>query len=152
MTKRVGNHTAVYNANGVILTDGDETGSFVDINGNTLFSAGTSFAGEDILRDVQKVEQRYTNTRITGDGLVQTGVGQLHAIIVSQPASATPTAGVLTVYDNTAESGTVLFQHYFPASAVPTPVTIPINGGFSAGLYFGFDATLAGLAFNALWS
>lgn len=124
------------------------SGAWDSVTSSFKSNLATAVAGEDLANDVMKVEQRYTNTRCTADTLVKTGVGQLHAIVVSQPASAVPTAGVLTVYDNTAESGTVLFQHYFPAAAVATPVTIPLNCSFSGGLYVGFDGTLAGLAFN----
>ncbi len=132
-------------------SDGDTQPLQQDINGNAKVVEQYAPKYEDNVNGVAKVEQRFTNTRCTGDTLVKSGSGHLHAIIVSQPASATPTAGVLTLYDNTAESGTVIFQHYFPASAVPTPVTIPVNGGFTNGCYVGFDGTLAGLAFNIEW-
>ncbi len=36
MTKRTGRHLAIYNQTPVVLTDGAETGLFVDQNGNLL--------------------------------------------------------------------------------------------------------------------
>ena len=104
--------------------------------------------GEDPSHDVMKVEQQFTGTRCTADTQVKGSEGLLATIVVSQPAAATPTAGVLTVYDSLTETGTVLFQHYFPASAVPNPITITLNKKFTTGCYVGFDGTLAGLAFD----
>lgn len=148
MAKRKGSAQAVYNASGITLTDGDETGLFVNGSGFLLAAFGEAFAGEDIPNDVMKTENRFTNTRVTADTKVAEGVGLLHRLIVTQPASATPTAGVLTIYNSTTETGDILFQHYFPASAVAVPVPIEINAIYTVGLYVGFDATLAGLAFN----
>ena len=120
----------------------------LDANDALPVSLATRLAGEDLTNDVLKVEQQFTNTRCTADTLVKTGAGLLHALVVSQPASATPTAGVLTIYDAATETGTVLFRHYFPAATVPTPVTIVLDAKFTTGCYIGFDATLAGLTFN----
>lgn len=158
MSKYTGNNSAdrevavgEYKAVPTVLADGERGELQLDTSGNIKATLATTIAGEDVPNDVLKVEQRYSNTHCTADTLVKTGAGHLHAIVVSQPAAAAPTAGVLTVYDNTSEAGTVLFQHYFPASAVPTPVAIPINGTFSVGCYLGFDGTLAGLTFNVIY-
>lgn len=145
-----GTLNGVYKATPVTRTDGQKSDLVTDAQENWKVTLATNIAGEDIANDVTKVEQRFGSTRCTADTLVKTGVGFLHSIVVSQPSSSTPTAGVLTVYDNTAESGTVLFQHYFPASAVTSPVTITLNSSFSVGCYVGYDATLAGLAFNII--
>lgn len=55
MAKRKGNAQAVYNASGITLVDGDETGLFVDGNGNTLFSSGSFAYGEDSTNNTQGV-------------------------------------------------------------------------------------------------
>jgi hypothetical protein len=137
-----------YKSTRTTLSDGDRGEAQMDASGFLMTSLGTKIAGEDLTSDVMKVEQQMTYARVTADTAVKSGAGLLHSITVTQPASATPTAGVLTVYDNTAESGTVIFQHYFPASAVAAPVTIPLNAKFSTGCYAAYDGTLAGLAFT----
>lgn len=75
---------------------------------------------------------------ITADTLVKTGAGFLHTITCSSDAAAT--AGSLIVYDNTAESGTVLWS--WTISAVEyQPRTLTFDVAFSTGLYLGFTTT-----------
>lgn len=76
---------------------------------------------------------------ITGDTLVRTGAGVLHTITISCNDAA-PTAGSLTVYDNTAESGTVLYSETFTTTAF-RGYTVTLDVPFSTGLYFGFATT-----------
>lgn len=103
-------------------------------------------AGEQIAANRLAVEQNFVGTRHTADGQCKTAAGLLHTVVISQPAAATPTAGVLTIYDSLTETGTVLFQHYFPASAIPVPITVTLNKETTTGIYVGFDGTLAGIA------
>lgn len=78
-------------------------------------------------------------TRVTADGLVRTGAGTLHTISIA-PTTATPTAGLLTVYDAVAESGTAIFSEWVFAT---TPGhTIILDCNVSTGIYVGYDATL----------
>jgi len=60
-------------------------------------------AGEDLVNDVQKVEERFNYTNITtaATTVVKSGAGFLHSITVNTDA-----AGTITIYDNTAGSGT----------------------------------------------
>jgi hypothetical protein len=60
--------------------------------------------------------------------VVKTGAGILHTITFNKPAAT----GVVTVYDNTAASGTVLATITIPAS--PMPVTLTYDAVFSTGL------------------
>jgi len=108
-----------------------------------LVSLADRLAGEDLDEDVMKVEQRFTRGRATADASIVSGSGFLHTITIS-PLTATPTAGLLTVYDNTAESGTVIYSEWVFATAVGHTVTI--DATFGTGLYVGFDATLANVA------
>jgi hypothetical protein len=137
-----------YKAAPTTLSDGDRGEMQVDKDGFLLVNLGKAIKGEDLTNDVMKVEQQMMYARVTADTAVKSGAGLLKSIVVTQPSSSTPTAGVFTVFDNTAESGTVIFQHYFPASAVANPVPIPLNVKFSTGCYAAFDSTLAGLAFT----
>jgi hypothetical protein len=79
----------------------------------------------------------------TADTPVITGQGTLHTVSIA-PATASVTAGLLTVYDNTAESGTVLYEEWVLTSVVGHTITLDCD--FHAGLYVGFDATLANAA------
>ena len=95
-----------------------------------------------------KVEQRFSYTNQSADGLVKSGSGFLHTITIAG-LTATPTAGLLTVYDNTAESGTVIYKEWVFATIVGKTVTI--NASFGTGLYVGFDASLANVNVTTSW-
>ena len=105
-------------------------------------------AGEDLTNDVQKVEQRFSSTRCTADTLVKSGAGFLHTISIA-PTTAAPTAGLVTIYDNTAESGTIIYSEWVFATAVGH--TITINAAFGMGLYVGYDGTLANVSVTPSW-
>ena len=79
-------------------------------------------------------------TRITSEGLIRTGAGKLHTISIA-PTTATPTGGLLTVYDNTSEAGTAIFSEWVFAT---TPGhTITLDCDVKVGIYVGYDGTLA---------
>ena len=72
---------------------------------------------------------QYKNiTAITTGTLVRTGKGVLHAITLNKPVATS----VITVYDNTAASGTVIGTITVPAS--PLPVTLMYDVNYSTGL------------------
>lgn len=60
--------------------------------------------------------------------VVKTGQGILHAITLNQPVAT----GVITVYDNTSATGTVIATITVPAS--PQPVTLLYDAVFNVGL------------------
>ena len=98
----------------------------------------TTLAGEDVVNDVLKVEQRFAPINVSADTLVKSGPGQLHLMTCSSDATAT--AGSIILYDNTAESGTVL--HTFTvAASYYQPFTIWFDVAFSVGLYVGYTTT-----------
>lgn len=74
----------------------------------------------------------YNSVNITGASptttLIQSGQGILHTITFNKPVAT----GVVTVYDNTAGSGTVLATITVPAS--PQPVTLTYDLTFATGL------------------
>lgn len=75
-----------------------------DVNGNLKVTEATLHAGEDLQNDVQKVEQRYSYLNITTatTTVVKSGVGFFHLIVINKHVAT----GVITIYDNTAASGT----------------------------------------------
>jgi hypothetical protein len=113
-----------------------------DVINNKLVQATTDetlHAGEDITNDVTKVEQRFSYVNISADAQVKSGAGFLHTLTFAQ-IDAAPTAGSIIVYDNTAESGTIIFSSTW-TTAVFYPTTVIIDASFSTGLYVGFTTT-----------
>lgn len=102
-TQAINGQPAVYNATTPTLVDDQGAALQVDINGNAMETLATRIAGEDLVNDVQKVEERFSYSNITSiaNTVVKTGAGFLHCITVNTTA-----AGTITIYDNTAASGT----------------------------------------------
>jgi len=75
---------------------------------------------------------QYQSTNITAAAptttVIATGTGKLHSITFNKPVAT----GVVTVYNNTAASGTVLATITTPAS--PMPVTLVYDIVFGIGL------------------
>lgn len=99
----------------------------------------TKLAGEDLTNDVIKVESRFSYLLATSDTQVKSGAGFLHTVTFSCNDAA-PTAGSIIVYDNTAESGTQIFNHTFTTTPF-VPLTIVLDVVFNTGLYIGFTTT-----------
>jgi hypothetical protein len=91
-------------------------------------------------RDRITVEQNYTSSGPkTADALIKTGAGFLHTVTFSCNDAA-PTAGSIIIYDNTAESGTILYSETFTTTAF-RGFTVHLNVNFNTGLYIGFTTT-----------
>jgi hypothetical protein len=75
-------------------------------------------------------------TRVTADGLVKTGGGKLHTISIA-PTTATPTAGLLSVYDNTAESGTIIYSEWMFATTEGHSIILDCD--IRTGIYVGYN-------------
>lgn len=84
----------------------------------------------------------------TADTAVTSLQGKLHTVSIA-PATASVTAGLVTIYDNTAESGTVLYKEWVTTGVVGHTITLDCD--FHAGIYVGFDATLANAAITVTW-
>jgi hypothetical protein len=110
-----------------------------DLSGNARVTLGTTLAGEDTVAGVMKVEHRYSYAFVQSDTAVKSTAGFLHALTFSC-ADAAPTAGSITVYDNTAASGTKIFEHTFTTTAF-MPFSVLIDATFGTGLYVDFTTT-----------
>ena len=86
------------------------------------------------------VEQPYVQGRVTADGQIKGSAGFVHSISIAA-LTATPTAGLLTIYDSLTETGTVLYSEWVFATDVGH--TIFLDVPFATGLYVGYDATLS---------
>jgi hypothetical protein len=85
----------------------------------------------------------YSYSRKTADGQVKGGSGVLHSVTIA-PTTATPTAGLLSVYDSTSETGTVVYSEWVFAT---TPGhTVILDVVCDTGIYVGFDGTLANVS------
>lgn len=98
---------------------------------------------EDNTNNVAKVEHQYSYSRKTADGQVKGSAGFIHTVSIS-PLTATPTAGLLSIYDSTSETGTLIYTEWVFAT---TPGhSVILDTICNAGIYVGFDGTLANIA------
>jgi len=122
-----------YYASPPTLSDGGTTPSLTDSLGNAQTNLATKIAGEDLANDVLKAELRYSYTHQAGTTAgvtVKSGAGFLHALTINQPVASS----VITLYDNTAASGTVISVVTLPATIVSGPATLTYNVSFVTGL------------------
>lgn len=145
VTKEFQRTAGQYNSTPPTLSTGNFTDQQMDVNGNAKVSLATLIAGEDLTNNVLKTERQYSYSRKTADGQVKASAGFIHAVTIS-PTTATPTAGLLTIYDNTAESGTAIYTEWIFAT---TPGhTVILDCVAATGIYVGYDGTLANVSVN----
>lgn len=120
----------VYHTTAPTFTDGQRGDLQLDNNGNVKDTLATLIAGEDLTANVMKVEQRFSYASISTatTTTVKSGAGFLHTLSILGG-----TAGAITVYDNTAGSGTTICATFTPGS-VSTPITLTLNVSFGTGL------------------
>lgn len=87
----------------------------------------------------------HAHNSVTGDEQILSAAGKLHTISIHDIT----TGGTLTVYDNTAESGTVIAT--LTLAAGEGFVTMHYDVGCASGLYMGYDSNLVG-AFTVSYS
>lgn len=121
------------------LTNGKSQTLQLDVNGNQKTVEQYAPVAEDNTVGVYKVEQRFTIANVTADTAVKSGAGFLHTVTFAQ-TDAAPTAGTIILYDNTAESGTIIQTVSF-TTTVFQPYTLIYDGNFTTGLYVGFTTT-----------
>lgn len=110
-----------------------------DESNNLKATLATAIAGEDLTNDVMKTEQRFTGVNVTADAQIKAGAGFLHTVTI-MPTDTAATAGTIILYDNTAESGTLLGTIYINAAGF-IPFTLTFDCNFATGLYVGFTTT-----------
>lgn len=120
--------------------DGDNTTLRVDSTGAAWTRETLAPAYEDNTNSKAIVEHRYTSSGVlAADTQVKSGAGLLHTVTISCNDAA-PTAGSIIIYDNTAESGTQIFNHTFTTTPF-MPFTLIFDVTFATGLYVGFTTT-----------
>ena len=88
-------------------------------------------------------------SRKTADGQVKAKEGFLHTVSIA-PTTATPTAGLLSIYDSTTEAGTVVFSEWVFATTPGHTITLDVF--CFNGIYVGYDATLANVSVTVSYS
>lgn len=97
------------------------------------------FPGEDSANGVLKVEGQFTGVQCTGDTQVKASAGFLHSVTF-QSTDAAPTAGTIIIYDNTAESGTIICSFDVTTTKF-NPFTLIFDRICTTGIYVGFTTT-----------
>ena len=129
-----------YRASATTYADGDATVLQTDVNGNTKMREQYAPGYEDNTNNVAKVEQRFSYSAVAvADVQIKSSAGFLHSVTFSC-ADAIPTAGDIKIFDNTAESGTLVFHHNFTVSPF-MPFTIILDYVMATGIYIGFTTT-----------
>lgn len=133
-----------YFATASTLTDGQVSPVKLDVNGFQIVTLGTTIAGEDPANDILKTETRGTPVNITTNAttVIKSGAGVLYGFTVNN--NGFTTAGTITIYDNTAASGTKIGTWTIPIQPPGTtllattffPPALQLNVAFSTGLTF----------------
>jgi len=113
--------------------DVEATVGALEAGGNLETIAGKDFATQTTLAALNT----YYFAHCTADAQVKSAAGRLHTVTIN----TVTTGGVLTIYDNTAESGTVIAVITLAANDKPVTLTYDVLCG--TGIYAGFDGTLA---------
>jgi hypothetical protein len=142
----------------VVLTNG--SASFVNVGAVASDTAGTStvslatqtfnyaFDGANWSRmrvpgaglGVLTENGPYLLGRATANAQIKGSAGFIHTVSIA-PLTATPTAGLLTIYNSTTGTGTVVYSEWIFATTPGHTITLDIP--CSTGIYVGFDGTLA---------
>ena len=88
---------------------------------------------------INKVEGGFSYRLCTTDTAVKSGAGFIHTITISCNDAA-PTAGSVIVYDNTAGSGTQIYNETFTTTAF-RGYTVTIDAAVTNGIYVDFTTT-----------
>jgi hypothetical protein len=129
----------VYNSTPPTYSTGDVAVNQVDLNGNKKVVEQYAAAAEDNAIGVFRMEQRFNATLCAADTAVKSSAGFLHGLIITCNDAA-PTAGSVIVYNNTAESGTQVFNHTFTTTPF-NPLFVMMNCEMGTGIYVGFTTT-----------
>lgn len=125
----------VYVSTEPTLVNGSSTSLHSDINGNVKSTLATLISGEDQVNNCLKVEERFSYNNIVlaapTTTVVKAASGFLHSITINTPAAT----GVITIYDNTAGSGTKIGTITMPATLLSDgPRTAIFDVLFATGL------------------
>lgn len=93
--------------------------------------------GENPTLNRLMVMQSFTYTNIVTNATTvvkPSGPGMLHGITINNPSAFTVAALTITIYDNTAASGSLIGTMVIPVDVTAKPYTIPLDVSFTTGL------------------
>lgn len=129
-----------YRATPTTYTDGDAVVLQMDVNGNILATLATAIAGENLTYNRLMTMPMYSYSAVAvADVQIKASSGILHTVTITCNDAA-PTAGSIIIYDNTAESGTQVFNHTFTTTPF-VPLTVVLDYTMATGIYIGFTTT-----------
>lgn len=73
---------------------------------------------------------------------------KMHTVSIA-PTTATPTAGLVTIYDGTSASGTAVYSEWVFATAPGHTLTFDCD--MRAGIHVEYDGTLANATVTVTW-
>ena len=122
---------------GTLAPGGGSTTGVLDANSNVGTTLATTLAGEDVAADVVKTETRGSAVNIltATTTTIKSAAGHINHLI-----AVGGTMGNVTIYDNTAASGTVLFG----------PATPTAGGVIVADIEFSVGLTVVTAAATAI--
>lgn len=85
----------------------------------------------------------YLFSRKTADGQVKGSAGFIHTVCISG-ITATPTAGLITIYDSTTETGTIVYSEWVFATVVGHSVLLDVPT--TNGIFVGYDGSATNIA------
>lgn len=112
------------------IPDKGSSGFKGDSVGNLNTNLNTYISGEDSTNNVMRVEGQFSYATISTatTTTIKSTSGLVHTINIIGG-----TLGAITVYDNTAASGTTIIPTFTPTATLPNP-TIVLDEIFSTGL------------------
>jgi len=130
----------VYQATPTSVADGKAGAVGMTANRALKISQDTLVSGEDLTNNRLMVRPTYSYSAVAvADVQVKASAGYLHTVTISCNDAA-PTAGSIIIFDNTAESGTQVFNHTFTTTPF-MPFTVILDYTMATGIYVGFTTT-----------
>lgn len=133
---------ARYDASLPTYDDADRVNLQADVNGRLIAYLGTLLAGEDLVANVLRNEQRVSYTNASSSTQIKSGAGRFFGFVVNSH-----TNGTLRFWDQTSSAPPVLLNT-MTFAAGPANWTFPVAIEFSTGLYAAVGGTID---FTCFW-
>lgn len=119
----------IYNVTPPTLADGQRGDAQLDSTGNLKIALATKLDSTNDSITAHPLGHSYTRINTQTTTVVKSGPGVLHAIDFTAAAS-----GVITIYDNTTASGTIIRAITSPATLLQSEVSKTLDIAFTTGL------------------
>ncbi len=130
----VGTLQGIANAAAPTWTETYLVAESMDLSGNQRTTLGTLLYGENQVTNRLNVEPIYSFLNIVAAAptttAVKAGAGTLHSIVINKTAAT----GVITIYDNTSATGTLIGTITMPAAVLASQIVLTYDVSFTTGL------------------